>query len=265
MILLSQIAPTMDNMWPINYQRLVLPCSFQDLFNNIFAVWALTLTILDIVYIIYRATRTPAAPKKPHPDTIACKEIERVAETAVKSLDEAIARVGAEQARNMEAWRAGGERKYDAMLYLSVDSIACGGKHIVAEAELAKAQIANTRMRRTLDFADKQRQAAVAQCLEACIQAKAEKIKTLEQLRKTEAALAKGEERNRELEKKCGELEAVRTRTEEQMKKVMREKDELLKTSTKEKEELEQALHRKGPTELKAALEDFMTVRSESQ
>ncbi|KAL1944144.1 hypothetical protein VTO73DRAFT_3329 [Trametes versicolor] len=255
----------MDMMWPINFQELVRPCSIQDLFDNIFALWALTLTVLNIIYIIHRATRARAAPKEAHPDTVACKEIERVAETAVKSLDDAIARVGAEQARNMDAWRAGGERKYDAMLYLSVDSIACEGKHIVAEAELAKAQIANTRMRRTLDFADKQRQAAVAQCLEACIQAKAEKEQTLERLKRTEAALASQEDRNVDLKKKYGELEAVRKRTEEQMKKVMREKDELVETSAKEKEELEQALHRKGPTELKAALEDFMTVRSESQ
>lgn len=255
----------MHKMWPINYQQLVRPCSIQDLFDNIFAVWALTLTILDLVYIIYRATRARAAPKEPHPDAVASREIEGVAEAAVKTLDEAIARVGAEQARNMDAWRAGGERKYDAMLYLSVDSIACEGKHIVAEAELAKAQIANTRMRRTLDFAERQRQAAVAQCLEACIQAKAEKEKTLERLGRTEAALASQEERNRELEKKCGELQAVRKRTEEQMKNVVREKDELAKTSAKEKEELEQALHRKGPRELMAALEDFMTVRSDSQ
>ncbi|OJT11374.1 hypothetical protein TRAPUB_12101 [Trametes pubescens] len=260
----------MHKMWPVqfvsDYQRHVSSCNLKDLFNeNIFALCALTLTILDIVYITYRATRTISTPRKSPPYVAANRELEQVAEAAVKRIDEGIAHAEAEQARLVDAWRIGGKHKSDALVDLSVELISHWGSRVVAEAELVKAEISNTRMRRALDDADRQREAAVARCLEVCTQVKAEKDETSELLRKKEMALATQEERNMELEKKCVELEATQQRMEKQMKAAVREKDELLKKTTKEKEELEQALRRKGPTELKAALEDFMTVRCESQ
>ncbi|KAL1944145.1 hypothetical protein VTO73DRAFT_3330 [Trametes versicolor] len=245
---------------PSEDQRLDSSRSFQDFIDdhrNVFAIWAITLTALNalyIIYIIYRATRVVAARRGnlPHPDVLAARAEAQLAQNAAKTLDESMARWEAMHARIMDAWN--GMRKDDAMLDLRLEWYSSAGECITAQAQLSKARISIMRMQRALDDADKQRQAAVAQCLEVCTQAKAEKDETLELLRKKEAERASQEGRNMELRKECAEFEAAQLKTEEQMQKTMQEK-----------EELEQALRRKAATELKAALEDFMTVWSESQ